>query len=174
MSTTLPRPLRVGVFDSVENVRTAVTGLLAAGFTSDQITVVCSDEQKIAAFQQFEHQHPAGTSTPLLASAGGVIGATVSGIAALGGAMASGGDPGLLMASGGLATWTGGIVGGLVGAMMSRGVEKELANYYDQAVQDGKIVVAAEDTSEHSAEHLHEAERILAEAGSEPLALPEG
>lgn len=174
MSTTLPRPIRVGVFDSVANVRTAIKGLLDAGFTEDQITVVCSDEEKIAAFQKFEHQHPAGTSTPLLASAGGVIGATLSGLAAFGGAMAGGGDPGVVMASSGLATWTGGVLGGLVGAMMSRGIEKELANYYNQAVQDGKIIVAAEDLSEHPEQHLHQAEQILAAAGSEPVALPEG
>ena len=38
----------------------------------------------------------------------------------------------------------GALVGGLVGAMTTRGIEKEIANYYDQAVVQGKILVAAE------------------------------
>jgi len=164
----------VGIFDSVANVRTVIGELLAAGFTRDQITVVCSDEKKIAQFHEFEHQHPAGTSTPMMASAGGIAGATLGGLAALGAVLASGGAPVLVLASGGLAIWSGGIVGGLVGAMMTRGVEKELADYYDQAVQDGKIIVAAEDESEASAARLHVAEEILIRAGSEPVALPEG
>jgi hypothetical protein len=33
-----------------------------------------------------------------------------------------------LWAAGPISAWAGGVVGGLVGAMMSRGVEKELAN----------------------------------------------
>ncbi|MBX3413952.1 MAG: hypothetical protein KF708_14775 [Pirellulales bacterium] len=156
------------------NVHTAIRGLLQAGFTEDQITVVCSDEEKVSSLRNFEHQHPSGSSTPLFASTGGVIGATLSGLAAFGGTLASGGDPGLVLASSGLATWTGGILGGLVGAMMTRGIEKELANYYSQAVQEGKIIVAAEDMSEHPEAHLRQAEEILAAAGSEPIALPEG
>jgi hypothetical protein len=65
-------------------------------------------------------------------------------------------------------------VGGLVGAMMTRGVEKELADYYDQAVQRGKILVAAEDHSEAQRQRLAKAATILSECGSEPVALPEG
>jgi hypothetical protein len=58
--------------------------------------------------------------------------------------------------------------------MTTRGIEKELANYYDQAVVAGKILVAAEITSKHPSPPLSEAERVLADAGAEPLALREG
>ena len=79
-----------------------------------------------------------------------------------------------LLAAGGASAWAGGIVGGLIGAMMTRGIEDELANYYDQAVVRGKILVAAEDRSERGSERLAAAERVLAEAGAEPVSLPAG
>ena len=58
------RPLEVGVFDSVDDAQRAVQGLLAAGFTREHITVICSDDTKERYFSEFEHQQPAGTFTP--------------------------------------------------------------------------------------------------------------
>jgi hypothetical protein len=64
--------------------------------------------------------------------------------------------------------------------MMTRGVEKELANFYQQAVIDGQILVAAEEPSKDSRirgshrPNLMEAAQILADAGAKPLDLPEG
>jgi hypothetical protein len=167
----LDRKLRVGVFNTVEAAERAVRGLMAAGFSPDEITVVCSDPEKERHFRAFEHQEPAGTTTPGAAIAGGAIGATLAGLTVILVGAATGGV-GLLVA-GGAAAWAGGVAGGLVGAMMTRGVEKELANYYNQAVLDGKILVAAE---KHDANlgKLAKAEAILTEAGAEPIALPEG
>ena len=71
-------------------------------------------------------------------------------------------------------SWAGGVVGGLAGAMMTRGVEKELANYYDQAVQDGKMLVAAEAKDREDTAGLAKASQILADAGAEPVPLREG
>ena len=79
-----------------------------------------------------------------------------------------------MIAAGGIALWGGGVVGGLVGAMMTRGVEKELANYYDQAVVAGKLLVAAEAYGSTAAKRLADAQRILHEAGAEPVALEKG
>jgi hypothetical protein len=165
------RPIRAGVFDSILEADCAVNDLLAAGFTKDEITVVCSDEHKERFFRDFEHQDPAGTSTVESAVIGGVIGAALGGAVTLAGVVASGGI-GLLVA-GAIVTWTGGAAGTLIGAMMSRGVEGELANFYDQAVVAGKILVAADDQS-HQPQRLAKAEQILARAGAKPLPLPEG
>ena len=52
-----------------------------------------------------------------------------------------------------------GLVGGLVGAMMTRGFEHELANHYDQAVVEGKILVAAQVDNDPS--RIAAADRIL-------------
>lgn len=165
------RPIRAGVFESILDADRAVNELLAAGFTKDEITVVCSDEHKERFFREFEHQDPAGTSTVEKAVIGGVIGAALGGLATLAGVVATGGV-GLLVA-GAVATWTGGAAGTLIGAMISRGVEGELANFYDQAVASGKILVAADDQS-HQPQRLATAERILARGGAKPLPLPEG
>jgi hypothetical protein len=134
--------------------------------------VVTSDQAKEAEFPNVDHQEPAGTYTPGAALAGGVIGATLGGLAAVAGAAATGGTA--LLVTGGIAAWAGGVAGGLVGAMMTRGVEPEVANYYDQAVTEGKILVAAEDETPNQARTLAAAEAVFAATGAEPLPLPKG
>jgi hypothetical protein len=166
------RPIEVGVFSTVEAARQAVHGLLAAGFTRDEITVVCSDETKERHFREFEHQDPAGTNAPLAMITGGTIGAVVGALSVLVSAAATGSVA--LLAAGPISAWTGGVAGGLVGAMMTRGVEKELANFYQQAVLEGRILVAAEKKGPGSAEALARAAQVLADAGAQPMPLSEG
>jgi hypothetical protein len=161
-----------GIFSSVEDASRAVHNLLSAGFTKDHITVVCSDETKESYFQEFEHQDPAGTYTPKAAIIGGTIGAALGGLSVIASAVATGSVA--LWAAGPITAWAGGVAGGLVGAMMTRGVEKELANYYQQAVIEGLILVAAEDHTPNHESMLTRAAKILAEAGAKPLPLPEG
>lgn len=165
------RPVRVGVFSDVEHADRAVANLLAAGFTRDKLSVVCSDEVIRAHYEGIKTEEPAGAHTPLAVAAGGTIGA-IGGLA-LAAAGAAVGGPAFL-AAGGLAFWTGGVVGGLVSAMMTRGVEKSAAELYSQALTDNKILVAVESHESNAALTLAQAERILHEAGAEPLALPEG
>src|SRR3954464_10510109 len=164
--------LEVGIFDTVDEARRAVHELHNAGFSNDQITVVCSDETKERYFSEFEHQHPAGTYTPTATIAGGTIGAIVGGLAVLASAVATGSLA--LWAAGPITAWAGGVAGGLVGAMMTRGVEKELANFYQQAVLEGQILVAAEAHGAERQTSLAMAAKILAEAGAKPLPMREG
>jgi hypothetical protein len=164
--------LEVGVFYNIDDARRAVHDLIVAGFSNEQITVVCSDETKERYFREFDHQQPAGTHTPTATIAGGTIGALVGGLSVVASAMATGSLA--LWAAGPISAWAGGVAGGLVGAMMTRGVEKELANFYQQAVMNGQILVAAEDHSPNNERTLQRAAAILADAGATPLALPEG
>lgn len=164
--------LEVGVFDTVDDARRAVQRLLESGFSKDQITVVCSDETKERYFSEFEHQHPAGTYTTTATIAGGTIGALLGGLSVVASAIATGSLA--LWAAGPISAWAGGVAGGLVGAMMTRGVEKELANFYQQAVVEGQILVAAEDHDSKAAGMLAKAAQILAESGAKPLPLREG
>jgi hypothetical protein len=166
------RPVEVGSFNTVDAARTAVQGLLAAGFTTEHITVVCSDETKADLFHEFEHQKPAGSHAAAATAIGSTIGATLGGLTAFATVLATGNAT--LWAAGPISVWGGGVAGGLVGAMMTRGVEKELANFYQQAVIDGQILVAAEDNSPNSEASLARAAKILADAGAKPLSLPEG
>jgi hypothetical protein len=170
--TEAGRPLRAGVFATVAEADRAVDELLAAGFGKDQITVVCSTKAVQQHFKPFEHQDPAGQHTPAYAMTGGAIGATLGGLAAVAGAVTVGGAA--LLVAGGLALWTGGVVGSLVGAMMSRGVEKELANFYDQEVTRGNILVAVEVKDPTQQALLARADEIFAGHGTNPLPLREG
>lgn len=169
---TPQRPLCAAVVDTVPQADALVADLLAAGFTVDQITVVCSEVAVQDHYAPFEHQDPAGSHTPKAALTGGAIGATLGGLAAVAGAITTGGVS--LLVAGGLALWTGGVLGGLVGAMMTRGVEKELANFYDQALTEGKILVAVEVKDPARTSRLDLAGEILARHGEQPLPLREG
>ena len=178
MATTLTNKymqnpaLEVGVFDSIDDARKAVHALLGAGFSNEQITVVCSDETKEKYFSEFEHQHPAGTYTPSATIAGGTIGAVLGGLTVVASAIATGSLA--LWAAGPITAWAGGVAGGLVGAMMTRGVEKELANFYQQAVVSGQILVAAEAHGPDADRKLAAAAQVLSDAGAKPLPMNEG
>lgn len=165
------RPIRAGVFSQVENADRAVADLLAAGFTHHEISVMCSNEAIERHFRAFEHEKPAGAYTPASAAVGTAVGAAMGGLAAVAGLITTGGAA--ILAAGAVATWAGGIVGGLVGAMMTRGVEKELADFYDQALTQGKILVAVHHKGDNTAAKLVAAEKILVDAGAEPMPLPE-
>jgi hypothetical protein len=162
----------VGVFTDIDAARQAVLGLLEAGFSKEQINVVCSDETKERYFQEFEHQEPAGTYTPTATIVGGTIGAALGGLAVVASAAATGSLA--LWAAGPITAWAGGVAGGLVGAMMTRGLEKEIADFYQQAVVSGQILVAAEDNRPNNERSLATAAGILARAGAKPLSLLEG
>lgn len=164
--------IRVGIFSTLRQAETVVQALLAAGFTKDHISVICSNETRQRHFAEFEHQPAPGRIDPAAVTAGGVIGAALAGLAAVAAGIATGGVA--LVLSGGAASWAGAVVGGLVGGMMSRGLEKELADYYEQAVTRGKILVAAEDHNPAtSAQQLAAAEHIFSENGALPLTLAE-
>jgi predicted ABC-type sugar transport system permease subunit len=79
-----------------------------------------------------------------------------------------------LVVLGGAGLVTGAVVGTFLGAMLSRGTEKEAADFYDQAVERGKLLVVVEIHQPGADERLAVAERLLADAGAEPLPLPEG
>ena len=168
---TIQRPFRAGVFSTVPTADRAVRRLLEAGISPDQVSVVCSNEVIQRHFARFHHEDPAGEHTPAMAASGSAIGAAIGGLAVAGASIATGGVA--LVMAGGLALVTGGVFGGLVGAMVNRGVENELANFYDQAVQKGKILVAVEVEDDES-DKIAQADRIIAEEGAEPLPLREG
>jgi hypothetical protein len=175
-TSSMVRPIEAGVFADLQLADQAVAALLDAGFDKEHITVICSDAAVQRHFSEFEHQDPAGAHTTTAVMVGGAIGAVLGGLTTAVGAVATGGLA--LMATAGAVAWTGGVFGGLVGAMMTRGVEKELANYYDQAVARGKILVAGEadahDATARQQQQLALAKKVLSEAGAEPVPLVEG
>jgi hypothetical protein len=166
------RTYEVGVFAAVLGAERAVQRLLEAGFTAEQITVVCSDQSKEKYFRKFEHQEPAGMFAPRAILTGGSIGALLGGLPVMGAAIATGSV--LLWVAAPAAAGALAVTGGLVGAMTTRSVEKEISNYYQQAVVDGFILVAVEPNEAERETRLSQAAKIFAEAGAKPIALREG
>ncbi len=170
--TNTKRPLRVGVFDDLPTARNAVLELLAEGFSPRHVSVVSSDESVMKSFPMLMREEPAGTNTTGAAVAGGSVGLAIGAAVGAGLVAATGGLPLLIL--GGLTAGAGGVVGSLMGAMMTRGVEREAADFYDQAVVEGRILVVAEDVEDDAGPPLARAERILANNGAQPLPLAEG
>jgi hypothetical protein len=96
-----------------------------------------------------------------------VLGGLTLGSVALG----AGGPAGVLVAGPLLGVLGGGVAGGFIGAMLTRGLEPEIADFYDQAVRKGRILVGVDADGAVAAET---AERALAEAGAEPVELRRG
>lgn len=158
-------PIRLTVCDTAEEARHLVRDLQQAGFTSDEISVVCSQESCEREFAEFIHEHPAGSQTgdALSRSGGAALGlgaaAVIAGLVTTAGTAIA-----AIGAFSGLAIATT-----FVSLMMTRGAEKELADFYDQAITHGKIIVAVE-TDDLERQQI--ADEILWEEGQPPTALP--
>ena len=84
---------------------------------------------------------------------------------------ATGGVPLLIAGAVGLA---GGAAGGFVGAMVSRGNEREVTNFYDQAVRGGQVLVSVEEQGPQASTRLAAADEILGKSAVDTVSLPEG
>ena len=169
---TTEKPFRVGTFSTVEQADRAVRRLREAGFREDELSVICSDEVKARHFQNVPTHEPSGYHTPEAMVAGGAVGAAIGGLALAATSLVTAGVP--LLAAGSILIGRGAFAGTFTGAMMTRGIEKETADFYAQAVEIGKILVAVEVHGKDAGVRLREAERTLAECGAEPMALVEG
>jgi hypothetical protein len=156
-------PNRVGFFATVAQADKAVRDLRAAGFTEDQLAVICPEGCKDQ-FADLRHPDPPGSHGVKAAVEGGAIGAALGGIALVAAAVATGGT-GLLTA---IPVLIGGgaIAGGFSGVITREGYGEGVAEYYEEAVHQNKIVVGVEDEGPENAAHLAEAERILAADGA--------
>ncbi len=164
-------PVRVGIFKTVAGADRAVRGLLQMGFAKEQLSVICSDEHKERFFRDITSPPIPGSNTVEGIATGAVIGA-VGGLALAASAIVTGGAT--LLMTGPLLVAGGAIAGSFTGAMATRGFESEVANYYDQAVRRGDILVGVEHHGDDAPMRLAEAERVLAASGAEPVSLPEG
>jgi hypothetical protein len=161
------------VFNDVAQADGAVVRLLNVGFTKDEIVVVAP-----RALQEHFHglhaTQPGGDHAARVATALGAAGGIVGGIIAAAVLIGTGG--GALVIAGPLvaAAAGGAVTGGFIGAMLSRGYDKEAALYYDQAIRKGKILVGVQYEGADQRQRLAAAERALADAGAEPVPLREG
>ena len=161
-------PSRVGVFRRLPQAHRAVELLLEAGIAREAITVIHPSSQPDV-HSEVHDTAPISEDTPAVAAGGSVLGALLGGAAALVGITATGGV-GLLVIGGFLgAAAAGAVAGGFMGAMAARGVKPDVADFYDQALRKGSILVAVE---HEDPAMLDRAEAIFHEAGVETVPVP--
>ena len=165
------KSVRVGVFESIGAAEGAFKSLNEAGFSTEELSVLCSNEWQQRHFPDAasEVEDPQSATS---AAAGGAVGALLSGLGAAAGLATVAGIP--VVVAGALgAALTGGVVGSLTGVMVERGFDPEAADYFDQAVSDGKILISVHPQQPDPA-RLKTAAKLLRDAGAEPISLLEG
>jgi hypothetical protein len=163
-----PHPtLRVGIFDGLPAADRAVHALLRAGYTEESLSVVCPHSD-CEVGDGARHVEPSGSHTPQAVAAGSAIGSVLGGLTAAVGIATTGGTALLVVGPLLYGALGGGIAGGFLGAMATRGLEPEIADFYDQALEKGQVLVAVEELE--GAPPLDVAERVLAESGANPMA----
>lgn len=175
IAPTPANDLRCGVFSDVGTAEAAVQRLLSAGFQREHIDVVCSEPGVGQHFNNVEHQLPAGEQTPENAAMGGAMGIGVASLIALGLTTATGLP---IVAFGPSLLFGGAVAGGLIGAMETRGTERAAADFYDQALSRGDLLVTV--NVAHGAESPADipargrvADDVFRSTGARPISLPE-
>lgn len=133
-----------GIFKSVPRAEQAVDALIAAGFRSDDISVLAPD-QKATHELATEKNTKAPEGTTAGATAGGAIGGTLGLLAGIGALAIPGIGPfiaaGPIMgALAGLGV--GAATGGLIGALVGMGIPEYEAKRYEGRVKDGGVLVS--------------------------------
>jgi hypothetical protein len=163
-----------GVFDDVTDADRAVSALTARGYTTDEITVIMSDEVRQRLGQdertlEIEKHSRAAEGAGKGGALGGTLGAIAGALAAVGTSLVI---PGLgLVVAGPLAAalagaGAGAVTGGLLGALIGAGIPEYRAKYYEERVKGGAIVVGVEARSEEEADVI---EDLLEDLGAEDL-----
>lgn len=172
MTSPTETPVRVAVFERLQRADAAVAALCAAGFPTDRISVVCPEERAHEFAAPVEARAPAGSHAAEGVLGGGAIGAVLGGLAAAVGLTASGGMGLLVVGPLVGASGAGAVAGGLVGAMASRGLEPDLADFYDQEIGRGRVLVAVDTTPAKGVPPAARADEVFAAAGARALDLP--
>ena len=163
-------PYQVAVCKSVPQATGIVRQLLAAGFARTEISVI-SQEHLVPQFEAIdvEADPPAGEVAPEAAVAGGTLGALLGGTGAMLGLIATGGVP-IVIAGGALfAAATGAVAGSLIGLMTARGIEPDMADYYEQALRRNEILVVVHIEGELEDDRRSRAAEIFERNGAEAI-----
>jgi Heat induced stress protein YflT len=133
----------VGVFDSEQEAIAAIDELLKRGYSKNEISVIGKHVDHVTGETGAAVEESAATG----AIAGGALGG-VTGLLAGAGALAIPGI-GPLIAAGPIATSivgavTGAGLGGLTGALVGMGIPDDEAEYYENSIKEGKILVLVE------------------------------
>jgi hypothetical protein len=162
--------IRAGFFSTVAAADRAVRNLRAAGFTKDELAVICPEKFKDQFTADVPEAKEQGSSATEGMAAGGAFGATLGGIALIAAAIGTGGLA--LVPAAAVLIGGGAIAGTFSGLVLADGYSRGVGEYYEQAIQLGKIVVGVDIEGADSQSRLDRAAHILAEAGADYLEPP--
>jgi hypothetical protein len=157
-----------GIFRSRDQAENAVDQMVAAGFRTEDISVLLPEN---VGTKDFAHEKntkaPEGTTTG--AVTGGVVGGTLGLLAGIGALAIPGLGPfiaaGPIMgALAGLGA--GGAVGGLVGALVGMGIPEYEAKRYEGRVKEGGILMSVH---ADNSDWTDKAKEILKQTGAEDI-----
>ena len=152
-----------GIYRSSPQAESAVDRLVAAGFSSSDISVLLPDSRSS---HEFAHEKntkaPEGTTTG--ATTGGLLGGSLGLLAGIGALAIPGVGPfiaaGPIMgALAGLGV--GGAVGGLIGALVGMGIPEYEAKRYEGRVKDGGVLLSVHCASSEQVSRAKDIGRIL-------------
>jgi hypothetical protein len=157
------------IFPTRADAERALNQLTAAGFSSQDVSVLMADKSGTKDFATEKNtKAPEGTATG--AGVGGGIGGTLGLLAGIGALAIPGVGP-LIAAGPIMATLAGvgvgGAIGGIVGALVGMGIPEYEAKRYQGRVEEGGILVSVHCDS---SEEVSRAKDILKSAGGEDVA----
>ncbi len=162
MIQTSDTQTRAAAFDTVAEADQAIRRLRAAGFSEDQLAVICPAKFKDHFRPEAPRSETPAAGAGEAVATGGAIGATLGGLVLVA-TVITGGVGGL--AAAGVLIGGGAIAGGFSNLIAAKGYEHEADDSYQRAVERGQIVVGVEVRNEDGANQLAEAQRILEAAG---------
>jgi hypothetical protein len=147
----------IGVLQNAEQAQKAVEDLLKSGFDQREVGVISADfaREAQAAIQG------GSTGTAIGALAGLLLGVTALAIPGIGPVLAAG--PALALIG---STTLGALAGGIVGALVKKGIPEEQANFYAEGVRRGGALVTVLATTDERASRAVE---ILKRHGAEKV-----
>jgi hypothetical protein len=149
-----------GIFDSREEANAAVSKLLDAGFSKEDLSLIVSDNARHTLFPAIPDDAAVRTVEGAATGAfiGGVWGALISGLTLVGivvvpgsGLLAVGPMYAALSGAG-----AGAILGGLSGGLISAGFAADEAIHYEEAIRHGKAVIIV-----HASDEMVAAARVV-------------
>ena len=150
-----------GLFNDRDSAERAYRSLSDRGYTTDDVSVLMSDETRNRHFGEGTPDTELGSKALEGAGAGsaigGTIGAIIGGIAAIGTNVVL---PGLgLIVAGPLAAalagaGAGGLTGGLIGALVGSGIPEEHAKDYEEGIKNGGIYMGVNARNDDDAQYF--------------------
>jgi hypothetical protein len=166
-TTTIGKPFRIGFFNSVAEADLAARRLLSAGFSKDELAIICPQQFHEHFSTNVPRAERPGSHAAAAIVEGSAVGAALGGIGLVAAAITTSGLA--ILPAAAVLIGGGVLAGGFSGLILRDGYGEEIGQYYEEAVRLGKIVVGVRIEGEHSDVRLSDAEHILKEAGAHSL-----